>query len=154
MGLLDFLFGLGGSERDSRSASVHSRNPRERAAAREEAAEALSSVADSGSKLRALRTLREKATLAVLDGWADAVFAALDDPDADVSLESARLIEDCTSHGIMASGGISAVAMMPEDAERIADRIEQVVGSIRHPSTVSRLNSTRRKLVAFAQQKG
>lgn len=131
----------------------HNFDPRELHWIREEAIKILCSSSDSSSKINAVITLRKKATLGLLDSWADEIFAALNDQDSQVSVECARLIDKCVDHGIRASDGISTVAMMPEDAQQLKQRIDEALAILSDSKVNSILRYTRQKLTDFIQRK-
>lgn len=151
MGLLDFLLGRSSDARfDER---VHSRDPRERAAARQAAIDVLTSDASTTERLRALATLRAKATLGVLDDWSESIVHLLCDTDARVAQGAAELISDCVSHGIAASDVISAVAMMVDDATRIRSLLISSLSGVSDRSVNELVQNTIERLNEFIKRK-
>jgi hypothetical protein len=121
-------------DKDIRRLGAHpwfTRDPRERYGIRRDAAEVLSQSKSPRARRFAVKCLRRKPNLAVLDDCSDELFAGLIDSDPPTAQACAELLYKCLADGVeLTMGGfISGVAMSSSCAERYLERIRRTYRS-------------------------
>ena len=103
------------------------RDPRERYYIRRDAAEILSRSRNPRARRYAVKCLRRKPNIAVLDECLDAILAGLTDSDPRTAQGCAELLYACLAHGVETSlgGYISGVAISSSSAEQYLEKIRQ-----------------------------
>jgi hypothetical protein len=122
----------------------YTRDPRERHFIRRDAAEVLSSSENPRARRFAVKCLRRKANLAVMDTCSKEILAGLTDPDPLTAQGCAELIQAYLGDGISISlsGDISGVAMGSSDnAKRYLEMIREASRSGINDSTVATILS-------------
>jgi len=116
----------------------YTRDPRERHFKRRDAAEVLSSSNNPRARSFAVKCLRRKANLAVMDTCSKEILAGLNDRDPLTSQGCAELLHACLADGISISLSvdISGVAMSSSSAERYLEMIRQASRTGINDSTV------------------
>lgn len=131
------------------------RDPRERHYMRRDAAEILSRSENPVARRYAVKCLRRKPNLGVLDECLDEIIAGVTHSDPRTAQGCADLLYACLAHGVQISlrGHVSGVAMTHSGAERYLEMIRQAPRTdIVHATIANKLVETEELLNSYLRK--